>query len=95
LVLYHLAFYPEIKANKEYLQSPQEEALLGSLESITEVKIFRTLDHVARPVDRPERIYVSPNDYHPSLWGMEFYANAVAEALFRERILEQREDTRK
>lgn len=95
LVLYHLAFYPEIRANKEYLQSPREEALLESLESITEVKILRTLDYVSRPVDRPERIYVSPDDFHPSLWGMEFYANAVAEALFRERILEQLEDARK
>jgi GDSL-like lipase/acylhydrolase family protein len=95
LVLYHLAFYPEIKANKEYLQSPQEAALLGSLESITEMKIFRTLDYVVRPVDRPERIYVSAEDYHPSLWGMKFYANAVAETLFREGILEQRDDTNK
>lgn len=95
LVLYHLAFYPEIKANKEYLQSTREEALLGSLESITGMKILRTLDYVSRPVDRPERIYVSPDDYHPSRWGMEFYANAVAEALFRERIVEQREDAGK
>jgi len=91
LVLYHLAFYPEIKANKEYLLSPQEEALLGSLGSLTEVKIFRTLDYVVRPVDDPQRIYLNPDDYHPSLWGMKFYANAVAEALIRERTLQQRE----
>ena len=90
LMMFHLAFYPEIKAGREYLVSPPNEALLESLESGAGVKILRTTDYVGMPVERPERMNLSPDDYHPSLWGMEFYANAVAEALVREQILEPR-----
>jgi hypothetical protein len=91
LVLFHLAFYPEINANREYLASPQEQALLRSLESISGGKILRTTDYVSMPVERPGRLNASPDDRHPSLWGMEFYANAVAEALIREKVVERRE----
>jgi hypothetical protein len=37
---------------------------------------------------------VTADDYHPSPWGMESCANVVAEALFREKILEQHGDKR-
>lgn len=90
LVLFHLAFYPEIKAAKEYIASPQEERLLQSLETSVGAKILRTTDYVRLPVERPERMNSSAADFHPSLWGMELYADAVADALFKERIVDKR-----
>jgi hypothetical protein len=29
----------------------------------------------------------APDNFHPSLWGMELYANAVAEALVRNELV--------
>lgn len=89
-VLFHLAFYPEIKQNREYTLNRQETGLLESLEKGTGKQVLRTTDFVKMPVEQPERINASPDDYHPSLWGRRFYAEAVAEALFKEGILTQR-----
>jgi hypothetical protein len=83
-VLFHLAFYPEIKSGKEYLASKQEQALLESLEKLVEVKILGTTDYIAMPAENPERMNSAPDDFHPSLWGMEIYAGAVADALTKE-----------
>jgi hypothetical protein len=90
IVLFHLAYYPEIKANTEYLANRQQKALLGSLELTTGIKILRTTDYISLPVEQPERMSQSAADLHPSVWGMEFYATAVARALLQERVLEQR-----
>lgn len=89
-MLFHLAFYPEIKANREYTTSRQDDALLESLEQVTGKKVLRTTDFVSMPVERPERMNATPDDSHPSLWGMEFYANAVAKALMQERLVEHK-----
>jgi len=48
--------------------------------------VLRTTDYVELPVPAPERLNASAEDFHPSLWGMEFYANAVADALVKERL---------
>jgi GDSL-like lipase/acylhydrolase family protein len=86
-VLFHLAYYPEVKAGKEAILDAQQAALWNSLEEVTGRPILRTLDHVRWPVPAPERMYVSPEDLHPSRWGMEFYANAVADALVQKRLV--------
>ena len=86
--LVHLAFYPEVKAQKEYELSTQRAELLASLEAMAGHQAFRTLDYVELPVDRPERMNVTPTNFHPSLWGMEFYGNAVAEMIIQNGLLE-------
>jgi len=87
--------------SREGRSGPGSQAQLQELffarldsESTTGVRIPRTTDYGALPVDRPERMRVTADDHHPSPWGMEFYANAVAEAPFREKILEQHGDRR-
>jgi hypothetical protein len=86
-VLFHLAFYPEIKGGTEYLLRPPERALLDSLEAVTGKKALRTTDYVRMPVAQAQRMNATPDDTHPSLWGMEFYARAVAEALVRNGLV--------
>jgi hypothetical protein len=81
--LFHLAYYPEIKAGKEYNLGSQQKALLDSLQTLTGRTALRTTDYVTMPVRQAERMNMSPEDFHPSLWGMAFYAHAVAEALVR------------
>lgn len=83
LMLMHLAFYPEIKDGKEYITNYTESALLESLEKVTEQPIHKTTDHIPMPLPDPERMNVSPDNYHPSPWGIALYADAVAEALIR------------
>jgi hypothetical protein len=76
-LLVHLPIYPEVLAGRETVASSQEQRLLSSLERMTGRTIFGVLDVTARPIDHPERMNVTPDNYHPSLWGMEFYAEAV------------------
>jgi hypothetical protein len=45
--------------------------------------VLCTTDYVQMPMPPPERMNAAPDNFHPSLWGMEFYAKAVAEALVR------------
>ena len=86
-VLFHLAFYPEIKAKTEYILRPPQKALLDSLEAVTGKTVLRTTDYVRMPVPQAKRMNATADDNHPSLWGMEFYANAVAEALVRNGLV--------
>ncbi|HKQ26536.1 MAG TPA: SGNH/GDSL hydrolase family protein [Burkholderiales bacterium] len=88
--LFHLAISSEIKANREYRLKRQGIALLESLERVTEKKVLRTTDYVKMPVEQPERMKVTPDNEHPSLWGMNLYAAAIAEALMRGGSLERR-----
>jgi len=85
--LFHFAFYPEIKANTEYILEPQQRALLDSLHTMTRRTVLRTTDYVQMPMPQPELMNVAPDNFHPSLWGMEFYAKAVAEALVRNGLV--------
>jgi hypothetical protein len=85
-ILYHMAFYPEVKAGEEYIVTEREGNLLKSLYDITDFPVVETLDHVDLPVESPERMNASPNNYHPSRWGMDFYTDALLHALLEERV---------
>ena len=89
-MLFHLAMSLEIKANHEYRLKRQGTALLESLERVTGKKVLRTTDYIKMPVEQPERMKAAPDDEHPSLWGMNLYADAVSEAIIREGALAKR-----
>ena len=88
--LLHLAFYPEVKAQTEYLLTPQRSELLKSLTDLAGHEPLRTLDYIDLPVENPERMNVTETNFHPSLWGMELYGKAVAEMIIRNGLLETR-----
>lgn len=85
--LIHLAYYPEVKEGTEYLLTPAREKLLQSLEDISGKKSLQTLNYTDLPVEKPERMNASVNNFHPSLWGMEFYAQAVSRMLIERGIV--------
>lgn len=84
--LAHLAIYPEMLEGKEYLLTPQGDSLLHSMEDIVGSRAFATTDYVAIP-DDPARMNLSADNYHPSLFGMEVYANAVANMILQNGLL--------
>jgi hypothetical protein len=81
VVLFHMAFYPEVKIGEEYIVNYREASLLKSLAETTGWTIHGTLPYVSLPVDQPERMNAAPDNYHPSLWGMEFYAKTATRML--------------
>lgn len=85
--LVHLAFYPEVRAGREYELFTQRAELLASLESLAGHQALGTLAHVDLPVENPERMNMTEENFHPSLWGMEFYGEAVAEMVIRHGLL--------
>jgi len=44
------------------------------------------LDYIPGPVPNPERMNHSPENMHPSTWGMQMYANAVSEIVLKNGI---------
>ncbi len=84
--LVHLAFYPELKAGREYITNYREARLLASLARLTEKEILETRGHIRLPIEDPERLIQSPSNYHPSRAGLELYADAVAEIVIRNRL---------
>lgn len=87
-LLVHLPIYPEVLAGREVVATSKEQQLLSSLERMTNHKVLGVLDFYTRPVDQPERMNVTPDNYHPSLWGMEFYALAVDRMITEGRLLQ-------
>ncbi len=87
-IIFHNAFYPEIKEGKEYITNFHEERLLKSLEETTGKTIYKTTDYIKMPVERPERMNASETNFHPSEWGMELYSDAVTEVLTRNKLVQ-------
>lgn len=88
-ILMHLAFYPEFKEGKEYILTNAEEKLLQSLGTVTGKEIFETTKRLNLPLSDPLQYVQSPDNYHPSLAGLNLYADAIAELLVRKRLLTQ------
>ena len=82
-VLMHLPIYPELKAGREYILTNQEARLLKSLAQVTGKPIYETTRYTKMPVEKPERLINAEDDHHPSLAGLQFYADAIAEILVR------------
>ncbi len=80
-ILFHLAFYPEIKEGKEYITNTGEQCLLDSLTRTTGWPIEETTRWTTMPLDKPERMNMAPDNFHPSEFGIELYAEAVAKML--------------
>jgi hypothetical protein len=88
-ILMHLAFYPEFTEGKEYILTNAEEKLLQSLRAVTGKEIFETTKYLNLPLNDPQRFVQSPDNYHPSLAGLNLYADAMAELVVRKRLLTQ------
>jgi lysophospholipase L1-like esterase len=86
-ILMHLAFFPELKEGKEYILTTAEESLLQSLRTVTGKEVFETTKYLNLPLSDPERFVQSPDNYHPSLAGLNLYAEAIGELLAREKLV--------
>ncbi|MEQ8346447.1 MAG: SGNH/GDSL hydrolase family protein [Sneathiellaceae bacterium] len=84
--LVHLAIYPELLEGKEYILSEQGERLLASMERMVGSTALETTDYVPIPAD-PARMNQTEENYHPSLFGMEVYARAVAGMILENGLL--------
>lgn len=90
-IIVHFAIYPEIIAGKEYdlALKQQMQSLLHSLQQRTGTEIYETLGNVALPSDL-KVINLSPDNYHPSITGMDFYAELIANILQKKGLIKQK-----
>ena len=86
-VLVHLAVYPELREGQEYLRIvdlEQDLALVDSLRRLTGQPIYGTLAHAKWPLTDLESLLIDFRvNHHPSRRGAQFYAEVVAEVLWR------------
>jgi lysophospholipase L1-like esterase len=79
--LVHLPRYEELKA-KRYILNDKQEALLQSLQELTGQEVISLMEYYdTSSTDNLENLFAFPYDAHPSLRGLEFYAEATSEAL--------------
>jgi hypothetical protein len=86
-ILFHHAFYPEVVAGKEYIVDYKEKSLLNSLLRMTKFPTVETLENIDMPYPKPERMNASPTNFHPSLFGMKLYADALTRAFIDKGLL--------
>lgn len=84
----HLSIYSELSQGKEYILQPNGVKLLASLEAMMGQQAETTTDHVEIP-DHVERIKISEENEHPSAFGQEFYAEAVANMIIEKGLLKK------
>ena len=85
--LFHMAIYPEVKDGREYIVNFNEQKLLDSLRDVSGFDMIETLENTSLPVPDPARMNSAPDNFHPSIWGMEFYSDALIEGLSKQGIL--------
>lgn len=81
-ILFHMAYYPEVLENKEYITTNKEKSLLDSLLRVTNYEVIETLSNIETPLVDPKKMNSSPTNYHPSLWGMELYSSVLINGLY-------------
>ncbi|MEQ8346448.1 MAG: SGNH/GDSL hydrolase family protein [Sneathiellaceae bacterium] len=86
LLLIHLPIAPEL-AEGEAMLLGNQEALWKSLEAATGQQVHRLADHIDPPLADPMAMSHKATDHHPSPFGMQVYANAIARIMAQEGIL--------
>lgn len=88
LLLFHFATRTELRSGEEYRGGDGRcRSLLASLETLTGSRVLESREHLEElPVDRIDAMAVSSTDDHPSGYGMQMYAKAVAKAVMRDEI---------
>ena len=80
----HLPTYEDLKAG-EYKLGEQEQALFESFQEATGKQIINFIEHApghdSNNLEDLEKLFISPDDRHPSLQGIRFYAEIVSEIL--------------
>ena len=81
-ILVHLPFYPEVKSGEEY-SVPAATEIAREIGRLSGRRVHGLLDYIPRPISNPERMNHSPENLHPSTWGMQMYADAVGKIVFK------------
>ena len=88
VVLFHLAHYVELKNDDEYAAADERDlSLANSLYTITGRRISETLENAVVPGELNDLVINHSSDFHPSVAGAKFYADAVANELLRSGTL--------
>ncbi len=86
-VIAHLPIYTEVVQGIPIEFIARRQQLWESLERHSGRKIHPLYHHFPKPLDRPERMNAAPDNFHPSHFGMELYAKAIADVLGEEGLL--------
>ncbi|HEY9081029.1 SGNH/GDSL hydrolase family protein [Magnetovibrio sp.] len=89
MAIIHLPIYPEVIENKEMIPGQHDEELWASLERVTGQNVLPLTQYMPMPLKDAEKMNASPTNFHPSPWGMDLYANAIADALMKNGYLSQ------
>jgi len=85
----HLPLGPELAAGA-YQVTPAQQALWQSLERLAPGQVHELKDAIP-PLDDPLKMSFSATNHHPSLAGMQIYAEGIAEVLAKAGLLPQQE----
>ncbi len=86
-VLVHLPIYPEVTQGMAPQLRRNDAALWRSLEAAAGQAVRSLLSAWPAELDDPARMNNSPTDYHPSPFGMQVIAGAIADILQRDGLV--------
>jgi hypothetical protein len=82
-VFVHLALGKSISEGREFDLDTRARELMESLHKVTGAEIYKTTDFVTLSREDALKMCSSPSDCHPSAFGMEVYASAVAKMVLK------------
>jgi hypothetical protein len=82
-IFVHLAVGKSIGEGREFDLDDRSRKLMSSLRNITGKEIYKTIDFISLPRQDAPKMCAAPNDCHPSEFGMEIYARAVADMVLK------------
>jgi lysophospholipase L1-like esterase len=81
MLLVHLPYSMEVSAGTEF-SDKQSKEIANGLTRMTGQPVHGLVSKIG-PIDRPERMNSSPDNMHPSTFGMDLYAEAVSKVILK------------
>jgi hypothetical protein len=88
ILLVHLPYSMEVSAGTEF-SDKQSKEIANGLTRMTGQPVHGLVSKIG-PIDRPERMNSSPDNMHPSTFGMDLYAEAVSKVVLESGLFSQR-----
>ncbi|MBT4701057.1 MAG: SGNH/GDSL hydrolase family protein [Rhodospirillaceae bacterium] len=87
MALIHLSTFDELNKGKPMIGTKQDQSLVRSLKAAFGKAVLYSADYGEVAPNRLAEIKRSPNDTHPSVFGMKYYARSIGRALIENDLL--------
>ena len=87
LIIIQIPSGSDLLNNKDYIFIPKKSSLLSSLEKINAMQVIKLRNYINTKIISSEKVCISLENCHPSVYGMNIYADAILKFLLEKSLL--------